>query len=172
MAEAVVTISLPQYTADDLDGDDDALLSRGKHHIRIMSVKIPTGKDWLRLGYTVLASTAPENVGCASSEKFHLSESAKKRLAILANRLGWLNGADFSTAVAIDYSHAIRRELIVETIHETFVDQKGQNRTVTKWTFGGFWTPDDPRVANVPKAGQPQPSAQPTAGAGMADDDV
>lgn len=164
-------------TPDSLD--NDPVLPPGKYHIIITSVKRETEKKpCLRVRYQVLAGTSREPVGMTSSERFYLTPDAAKRLKILAHRLGLVKDSEIGTRTGpTDFRLAIGRELCVEVINEQFAPDKEKQKaaeenrppellTSSKWSFAGYWVPEDPRVADVPK--DPSRAAQVRASMGAA----
>jgi hypothetical protein len=147
-------------TLAELEGE--ALVPEGRYHIVLTSVKREEGgggSPCFRARYRVLAGTNPAAKGMAASERFHLSEDAKKRLKILAKRLGLVGDADIGVKTGtFDFQAAVGRELVVEVKHEHFTTKKGEPATASKWTFAGFFVPEDPRAAGCPL--DPEAAAQ------------
>lgn len=156
MSELLVPLELHDVTAADLEGE--LLIPEGRYHVQITGVRmVDKGNPCLVFRYQVLGGTNPAAVGGVASERFYLSEQAKKRLAILAHRLGFLGDADFGSRKVIDWNEAVGCELVVQVIHEKYVKQTtGQEAVTSKWGYGGFWAATDSRVADVPR-GKPQP---------------
>jgi hypothetical protein len=147
--EYEIPLDLTRDAVDDLDGD--GVIPAGKYHVLITGLKRETdGVGCLRYRYQVLAGTVPAAAGASGGERFYLSEDAKRRLKILAHRLGLINDGDFGRQVMPEWQRAVGRELVVEVKNENFTDKKGQARVSSKWDFAGFWVPEDPRCAGVP----------------------
>lgn len=144
----------------DLEGE--SVLPEGKYHIIITGLKRESDPACMRFRYQVVAGTVPQAVGATGSERFYLSMDAMKRMKILAHRLGLVKDTDIGTRTgALDLRPAVGRELVVEIINEQFVPKKEQQKaaeegrspkfsTSSKWTFAGFWPPEDSRAAGVP----------------------
>jgi hypothetical protein len=147
-------------TPADLEGE--ALVPEGRYHVVLTSFKREEGGGgypFFRGRYRVVAGTNPAAKGMSASEKFHLSEDAKKRLKILAKRLGLVGDADIGVKTGtFDFQHAVGRELVVEVKHEQYTTKKGGQGTTSKWTFAGYWPPEDPRAAGCPL--DPEAAAQ------------
>src|SRR5262249_51194347 len=106
---------------------------------------------YLKLRFALLAGTDTNGVGCMFSERFYLSDKAKKRLAILAHRLRLLADDDFGGRVNIDWSQAISKQLIVQVVEEEYDAKNGGKAKRAKLAFAGFWSLDDERVKSVPR---------------------
>lgn len=183
MSELIVPMELHDVTAADLEGE--LVIPEGRYHIQITGVRLnEKGTPCLIFRYEVLAGTNSAAVGSVASERFFLSEQAKKRLAILAHRLGFLSDADFGGRKVIDWNEAVHSELVVQIIHEKYTTQKGVEATTSKWGYGGFFAANDSRVADVPRgkprgtsrvarpaaSPQPVPAGAAAAAAGSYDD--
>lgn len=154
MSELIVPLELHDVTAADLEGE--LVIPEGQYHVRITGVRMnDKGTPCLVFRYEVLGGTNPAAVGGSASERFFLSEQARKRLAILAHRLGFLSDADFGSRKVIDWAEAVGSELVVQVIHEKYTKQNGTEATTSKWSYGGFFAASDSRVADVPR-GRPQ----------------
>jgi hypothetical protein len=145
-----IELDLSTFTADELEGDGSP--PPGKYHARIEDCQRVSDKtSYLKLRLSLLAGTNPAGVGCVFSERFYLSDAAKKRLAILAHRLKLVADNDFGSRVNIDWAKVIGKQLVVQVIEEEFETKKGEKAKGAKLAFGGFWDLGDERVKDVPR---------------------
>lgn len=156
--ELHIELDLTKITASDLEGE--AILPPDMYHIVIVAAKKDDGA--LKLRYQVLASAKhPETVGSLASERFFLSDKAIKRLVILGHRLGLIDDNEFGGRKNIDWSAAQNRDLIVQVINEEYEKKDGSPGISSKWTYAGFWSPDDERAGDCPRGKRPTPKAPP-----------
>lgn len=150
-------------TPADLEGEP--VLPPGKYHVIITGAKRQEKADeipCLRIRYRVLAGTNPAAVGATCTERFYLSDNAKWRLKILANRLGLVKDSEVGVRSGpVDFRPAVGREMVVEIVNEQFVGKKEEQKALTehrspvptlssKWEKNAFWPPEDQRAAGVP----------------------
>jgi hypothetical protein len=150
MSSVELELDLSTITLNDMEGDGNP--PPGKYHARIEDAQCVSDQtSYLKIRLSLLAGTDPNGVGCVFSERFYLSDKAKKRLAILAHRLHLLADNDFGGRVNIDWSQAIGKQLIVQVVEEEYEAKNGNKAKRAKLAFAGFWSLDDERVKDVPR---------------------
>jgi hypothetical protein len=162
MSEALdIDLDLTNLSADDLEGDGSP--PPGKYHARIEDMqRVSDQNSYLKVRLSLLAGTDANGVGCVFSERFYLSDKAKKRLAILAHRLHLLADDSFGSRVSVNWFDAIGKQLIVQVVEEEYEAKGGAKAKRSKLAFAGFWGLDDERVKDVPRdqAALRQPGAK------------
>ena len=138
-----IEIPWDRWDESELEGDS-AILPPGRHIVRVTGVSEPRDKSYWSVHYKVIGGDHPDAVGLTAAEMFAKSEEARKRLAILAKRMGWMRRGDGSKNPTINLADLAGEELIVETFVDEFENMRtGKKERRTKWTFAGFW----PRAA-------------------------
>jgi hypothetical protein len=164
-----VDIELDLSTLSVNDLEDEATATPGKYHTKIEDVqRVSDQTSYLKVRFALLAGTDPNGIGAVFSERFYLSEKAKKRLAIFAHRLHLLVDDDFGGRVNVDWSQAIGKQLIVQVVEEEYEPKSGGKAKRSKLAFAGFWDLADERARDVPRdasaarqASTPPPSRKP-----------
>jgi len=142
-------LDLAALTLADMEGDGTP--PPGKYHARVEEVRhVSDQTSFLKFRLTLLAGTDPNGVGCVFSERFYLSDKAKKRLAILGHRLQLIADNDLGGRVNIDWAQAIGKQLIVQVVEEEYDSKNGKAKSA-KLAYAGFWGLDDERVKDVPR---------------------
>ncbi len=149
--ELTVALDLTQVkTVDDLEGA--ATVPPGRYHVLIREVRRESDPSpHLLIKYETLAGTNAVGVGLVAAEKFFLSDKAAKRVAILANRLGLMAPSQLGQRVNFDAGALVGKDLVVEVIAEEFTAKDGGKRSAGKWSFAGFYSPNDERAKGVPR---------------------
>jgi hypothetical protein len=145
-----IELDLTGVTPEDLENAGGP--PAGRYHVRVIEVRrVSESSSYLKVKMVVLNGTDKEGIGKIFAEKFFLTDAAMKRLSILAKRAGLIDEGDFGSRVAVDWSHLIDKQLIVEVELQEYTNKKGQKAKVPRLTFQGFWSPTDDRVRDVPK---------------------
>jgi hypothetical protein len=145
-----IELDLSTISVADLEGEGSP--PPGKYHARIEDCqRISDQTSYLKVRFALLAGTDPNGVGAVFSDRFYLSDKAKKRLAILAHRLKLIGGDDFGGRATIDWSQATGKQLIVQVVEEEYEAKNGGKAKRAKLAFAGFWSLDDERVKDVPR---------------------
>ena len=91
-------LDLTDTSADDLEGGNN--VPPGKYHARIEEVKrVSDMTSYLRVKFALLAGTNPAGVGRALSERFYLTEKARKRINAFASRMRLVDAASLGSRV-------------------------------------------------------------------------
>jgi hypothetical protein len=145
-----IELDLSTISVSDLEGEGSP--PPGKYHAKIEDVqRVSDQTSYLKVRFALLAGTDPNGVGCLFSERFYLSDKAKKRLAILAHRLKLISEDDFGDRRTVDWDEAIGRQLIVQVVEEEYEAKSGGKAKRAKLAFAGFWDVADDRVKDVPR---------------------
>ena len=144
-------LDLTDTSADDLEGNSN--VPPGKYHARIDEVKrVSDMNSYLRVKFALLAGTSPAGVGHTLTERFYLTEKARKRINAFASRMKLVDATSLGNRVTVSFADLIGRQLIIEVIEDEYETKSGGKAKSSKLGFATFWSLDDPRVADVPRA--------------------
>lgn len=144
---------------DEEDLSGMPLVPPGKYHVRVTDVREGKGKTpAVVLRYQILAGTDPQAIGMYQEDNVFLTDSAIKRVALVALRLGLISRGDLGKKVNVNWLQAYGRELIVEIHDEEFERKDGTKGHTSKVTFGGVWDLNHPEVKDVPRAAVSSPA--------------
>jgi hypothetical protein len=145
-----IELDLSTISVGDLEGEGNP--PPGKYHAKIEDMqRVSDQTSYLKVRFALLAGTDPNGAGCLFSERFYLSDKAKKRLAILAHRLKLIGEDDFGDRRTVDWNEAIGKQLIVQVVEEEYEAKSGGKAKRAKLAFAGFWDLADERVKDVPR---------------------
>jgi hypothetical protein len=143
----------------------------GKYHVVVESVeKDHSGNNpALKFTFGILAGTTPGQVGRKVHERLFLTEKAKARVMIFANRLGLIGKADVGQPnVRKNWGDARNKQVIIEVATREYDKKDGSKGKASNVTFGGIWRLDDAEVKDVPRSGAAARAAQAPAAAAPA----
>lgn len=164
MSATEVDMTWNEWPEAELEGED-ALLPEGRHTVVVTAVTRPKkDEEALRIHYRVVESQWPSAIGLTCSERLSLArtEGARKRLHVLAKRLGWAERGGPLPA-RIDWARLVGERLIVQTTIHEYEKRDGSKAQTTQWTYAGVWPasagPDSGRqLTPAPGARNGQPS--------------
>jgi hypothetical protein len=141
----------------------------GKYHVILDGVSDANGTNGgtgYELTFKILAGPC---AGMEIKDTLWNSENTKaqNRMALFASRLGLIvRGADGKPKFAdgkTDFADVRGADCVVEAVREKYTNKKtGKEGMITKLTFNGIWSTNDPAVKGVPKAAtKPTVSEQP-----------
>lgn len=125
-------------------------LPDGKYHAVVESVEkdISGQNPALKFKFTVLEGPQKNR---SIVERLFLTEKAKARVVLFADRLGMIGDADCGNTIRRNWGEAVGKQLVIEVQTREYKKADGSVGKASNLAFGGLFRLDDPAVADVPK---------------------
>lgn len=124
-------------------------------------------KPKIDIHFKIIKGSVAYQQGRIVKDSLHLTEKAKKRVALFAIRTGLATKEEMqSSEIDIQFESLVGHQFVIHTKNEAYVDSKNQDKIITKLEYAGIYPVDHPSVKDQPwLTGKPAAPAVGQAGA-------